>query len=53
MTLSAVPSTVATVDVIELEPEVVAANRAVPSARAATRSPIRASRCGSATHAAR
>src|SRR6185295_501007 len=30
ITLAAVPSTVATVDVIELEPEVVAANRSVP-----------------------
>jgi spermidine synthase len=31
MTLSAVPSTIESIDVIELEPEVVAANRAVPS----------------------
>jgi spermidine synthase len=31
ITLSAVPSTVVSVDVIELEPEVVAANRAVPA----------------------
>ena len=43
MTLAAVPSTVAAIDVIELEPEVVAANRAVrgPRRRRSARRPAR------------